>query len=69
VIQFYKITGFLALMAGWPLAYFNPDLHPTFMCWGYTGGAYGLAIHRLEKELRRIKSLLPELSASAHESL
>lgn len=69
MIQFYKITGFITLMAGWPLAYFYPDLHPTFMCWGYAGGACGLAIHKLEKELNRIKSLLPKPSASASESL
>jgi hypothetical protein len=51
MIQFYKITGFIALMAGWPLAYLYPDLYPTLICWGYTGGAYALAIHRLEQAL------------------
>jgi len=47
-------------MAGWPLAYYYPDLLPTFLCWGYTGAAYGLAIDILESKLAKLSASVRE---------
>jgi hypothetical protein len=35
MILFYKITGFIALMAGWPMIYYTQNWHYTALLWGY----------------------------------